>query len=425
MTNSSPQNPQPSPPSGISQEELQRIRRQVRRRASEEVMEEWIAVIVAFGTIGAILFWSFGGTKRDSAPPSQSSFLSSSRQNRETEIKADLDLDSQRFPSKENFDDFNITKSSDDAQSEKIPTSDSNYIGSISQDNLNQKSKSLPSWTVPAAIPPVSRIEAPQPAPEAAIPEPPKAAATPEPEAVTTTPEPEPEAVTTTPESEPEAVTATPESESEVVTTEPEVDTPEITFSDLPEQYWAYPFISKLAAEKLIPDTETFDPDTPITRAGMAGLISHAFKDSPAIAATKQFKDVPPDENEVVEDINKAVAIGFMKGYSDENFSPEHDIPRYQVFVALATGLKLEPSNNSDAILQNFSDRQELPNWSLDKVAAATEAGLVINRPGFALTALKPNEPATRAEVAAMIYQTLVKSGKVSPIESQYIVPTP
>ena len=436
MTNSSPQNPQPSPPSGISQEELQRIRRQVRRRASEEVMEEWIAVIVAFGTIGAILFWSFGGTKRDSAPPSQSSFLSSSRQNKETEIKADLDLDSQRLPSKENFDDFNITKSSDDAQSEKVPTSDSSYIDSIPQDNFDQKSKSFPSWPVPAAIPPVSRIAAPQPAPEAAIPEPPKAAATPEPEAVTATPEPEseaatttpesePEAVTTTPESEPEAATTTPESEPEVVTTEPKVDTPEIIFSDVPEQYWAYPFISKLAAEKLIPDTETFDPDTPITRAGMAGLISHAFKDSPAITATKKFKDVPPDENEVVEDINKAVAIGFMKGYSDENFSPEHDIPRYQVFVALATGLKLEPSNNSDAILQNFSDRQDLPNWSLDKVAAATEAGLVINRPGFALTALKPNEPATRAEVAAMIYQTLVKSGKVSPIESQYIVPTP
>ena len=95
------------------------------------------------------------------------------------------------------------------------------------------------------------------------------------------------------------------------------------------------------------------------------------------------------------------------------------------IIVALATGLKLQPSGNVETILQNFSDREELPEWSLDKVAAATEAGLVVNRPGFNLTSLNPNEPATRAEVAAMIYQTLSQSGKVTPIESQNIVPIP
>ena len=75
--------------------------------------------------------------------------------------------------------------------------------------------------------------------------------------------------------------------------------------------------------------------------------------------------------------------------------------------------------------MENFSDNQELPQWSLEQVAAATEAGLAINRPDFNLTSLKPNEPATRAEVAAMIYQTLAKLGKVPQIESQYIVAIP
>ena len=405
MTNSSPPNPQPSEPQSFSQEEVQRIRRQVRRRVSEEVMEEWIAVLVAFGTIGAILFWSFGGTKSNFASLSRSSFLSSSRQNTETKVNASLDLDSQRFARTEDVDDLNITKSSEDAQSKEILSSDISSIGSISKDNLSQKNKSVPSFPVAAAIPPAARVAIPKPVPEAAIPEPPKAPIT------------EPEAATTEPEA---------------VTTEPEVDTPEIseagtgaiTFSDVPEQYWAYPFISKLAAEKLIPDSPNFKPDEPISRAGMASLISQAFKDIPSTQATKNFKDVSSDNN-IIADIDKAVAIGFMSGYSDENFSPEQKIPRYQVLVALATGLKLEPGDNPDAILQNFSDSQELPNWSLDKVAAATEAGLAINRPGFDLTSLRPNEPATRAEVAAMIYQTLAKSGKVPQIESQYIVPTP
>ena len=443
MTNSSPQNPQPSEPSSISQEELQRIRRQ----ALNSTMDEWIAVIVAFGTIGAILFWSLGGRKGNFTTLSQSSFLSSSRRTQET--KANVNLESQGFASTEIIDDFNITKSSEDAQSEESLSSKSSSIGSLSQNNFNQKNNSFYSLPLTASVPSVTKTVIPKPTPEV----------------VTSESESEPEVVTSEPESEPEVVTSEPESESEVVATEPEIETPAVSedgtgavsedgtdaiseagtgvgseaganaiseagtgviaFSDVSEQYWAYPFISKLEAEKLIPDSSSFKPDEPITRASMASLISHAFKDSPSIQATKNFKDVSSDNKNVIADINKAVAIGFMHGYSDENFSPDQNIPRYQVLVALATGLKLQPSDNANTILQNFSDNQELPQWSLEQVAAATEAGLAINRPDFNLTSLKPNEPATRAEVAAMIYQTLAKLGKVPQIESQYIVAIP
>ena len=390
MINSSSQNPEPSEPSSISQEELQRIRRQ----ALNSTMDEWIAVIVAFGTIGAILFWSFGGTKSNFAPLSGSSFLSSSRQT--TETKADKNLDAQPLSSRENFNDLNITDSSDDVQSEGILDSGRSSLG---KDNLKQKN--LPFYSVPpiASVPSVTKAAIPKPVPEE----------------VMTDLEAETEVVITEPKSEPEVV---------VTESESEVENLEIAFSDVTEQYWAYPFISKLAAEKLIPDAESFEPDAPITRAGMASLISQAFKDLPSIQTTKDFKDISSDNN-LVADINKAVEIGFLKGYSDEKFSPDQEIPRYQVLVALATGLNLEPSDDSGTILQNFTDSENLPEWSLDKVAAATEAGLAMNRPGFELTSLNPNEPATRAEVAAMIYQTLAKLGKVPPIESQYIVPTP
>ncbi len=376
MTNSSPQNPQPSELSSISQEELQRISQQVRRKTSDDVMQEWIAILVAFGTIGAILFWSLGGRKSNLTPLSQSSFLSSS--SRTTETKANVNIGSQRFASTENFDNLNITRASEDDQSEEIFSSDSSAIGSLSKDNFEQKNNSFSSFPLITSVPSVTKAVIPKPAPEV---------------------------VATEPESE------------------PEVETPAISFSDVPEQYWAYPFISKLGEEKLISDSSSFEPDAPITRAGMASLISQAFKDVPSTQATKNFKDVSYDNN-VVADINKAVEIGFMKGYSDENFSRDHNIPRYKVFVALATGLNLEPSDNADTILQNFSDSEDLPKWSLDKVAAATEAGLAINRPDFDLTSLELHEPATRAEVAAMIYQTLAKLGKVPQIDSQYIVPT-
>ena len=409
MTNSSPQNPQPSEPSressSISQEELQRVR----RRALNSNMDEWIAVIISFGTIGAILFWSLGGRKSNFTPLSQSSFLSSSRPTQET--KANVNLESQRFASTEIIDDFNITKSSEDVQLEEIIPSKSSSIGSLSQNNFNQKNNSFSSFPLIASVPSVTKTVIPKPTPEV----------------VTTESESEPEVVATEPEIEAPAVSeAGTDAISEAGTGAiSEAGTGVIAFSDVSEQYWAYPFISKLEAEKLIPDSSSFKPDEPITRASMASLISHAFKDSPSIQATKNFKDVSSDNKNVIADINKAVAIGFMHGYSDENFSPDQNIPRYQVLVALATGLKIQPSDNADTILQNFSDNQELPQWSLEQVAAATEAGLAINRPDFNLTSLKPNEPATRAEVAAMIYQTLAKLGKVPQIESQYIVAIP
>ncbi len=39
--------------------------------------------------------------------------------------------------------------------------------------------------------------------------------------------------------------------------------------------------------------------------------------------------------------------------------------------------------------------------------------------------ALNPNKEATRAEVAAMVYQALVRTGRLDAIQSEYIVKVP
>ena len=374
MTNSSPENPQSSEPSSYSPEEVQRIRQTVRNNTAKSVTEEWIAIIVAFGTIGAILFWSLGG-KKSNFNLSQSSFFSSSQSTTETTANVDLDLDSEDFVATENLGNLSITGIADGTQSGGIAASGRSAITSLERDNLNRTSNVFSSVPLMPSNPSATQAAIPQPTLEA----PP---------------------------------------------VEPEVGTSPIVFSDINQQYWAYPFIAKLGEKQLISDADNFEPDELITRAGMANLISNAFKETPSIETPKEFTDVPANSN-LAADINKAVAMGFMNGYSEGDFRPEQNIPRYQVLVSLATGLNLEPSGDANTILQNFSDRGELPEWSLDKVAAATEAGLAINRPGLALTSLDPNEPATRAEVAAMIYQTLAKSGTVPAIDSEYIVPTP
>ena len=394
MTYSSPPNPQPSDSSEISPEE-RRIRQKIRRKAIRETEEEWIAKIVAFGAIGAILFWSFGSRKGNLNFLSEGSFLSSSSQTTETETNVDVDLDSQDFDDTNNLGSFNISQPSADIEPEETRRSDV-LSGSLNKDkdSLNQTINSFPSLPLAASIPSVTKA---------------------------IIPDTEPEVVETEPEAEPEVVETEPEAEPEVVATEPEAEPEVVAFSNLPDNHWVYPFASKLGEEKLLPNTQGFKPDEPITRAEMASLISSAFKDDSNVEALKEFTDVSTSDRSL-EDINRAVSLGFMNGYSEGDFRPKQNIPRYQVLVALATGLGLEPSGNVETILQKFGDREGLPEWSLNQVAAATQAKLAINRPGFSSTSLNPNEPATRAEVAAMIYQSLATRGTVPTIQSEYIV---
>ena len=193
---------------------------------------------------------------------------------------------------------------------------------------------------------------------------------------------------------------------------------------DVAPSYWAYPFVKQMSDKQLVAELtedEDFEPDKLITRASMATLISQAFEDRPSTKSIKKFNDVT-NKNAIAADIDKAVSTGFMQGYSDDEFRPLENIPRYQVLVTLATGLGLKPSQDSSAILQKFGDSTNMPDWAKEQVAAAAEAGLIVNRPGVAPNLLSPDASATRAEVAAMIHQALVQTGKLNAIESEYIL---
>jgi hypothetical protein len=209
--------------------------------------------------------------------------------------------------------------------------------------------------------------------------------------------------------------------------TTPETQEPSSTakmaFQDVPRDRWDYPFIEGLRSQQLIEGVseDTFEPDRPITRAQMASLIDRAF-DLPSQATKMEFKDVPQDDP-VASDIEKVTQKGFMKGYSRDSFRPQENIPRYQVLVTLATGLNLKPTKDPQQTLKVYEDASEIPAWAVKQVAAATEKGLIVNYPNP--KSLNPNQPATRGEAAAMMYQALVNLGKVEPVQSPYIVPSP
>ncbi|MGD1854259.1 MAG: S-layer homology domain-containing protein [Leptolyngbyaceae cyanobacterium] len=193
-----------------------------------------------------------------------------------------------------------------------------------------------------------------------------------------------------------------------------------LTFQDVPDDYWAKPYIDALS-ERLVIDglsEDTFAPDQPVTRAQLASAIAQAFPvegQEDAIA----FSDVGADYW-ALEAIDKAVQRGFMNGFPDGTFQPGLPIPRAQVLTALVTGINSADPDDAQAVVSRYDDAAAIPNWAVGKMAAATQSNIVVNYPN--LDSLNPNQPATRAEIAAMIYQALATQGRVEQIDGDYVV---
>jgi hypothetical protein len=198
-------------------------------------------------------------------------------------------------------------------------------------------------------------------------------------------------------------------------------------FSDVSSSYWARDFIAQLSQRDIIagfPDG-TFKPDAPVTRAQFAAMLNKAnqYLKKSTIRGGTDFVDVS-SRYWAYSAIQTAYTTGFMAGYPGNIFRPEQNIPREQVLVSLANGLNYSTSTPTSTLLNYYNDASNISSYARDPIAAATDNRLVVNYPN--LRTLNPIRNATRAEVAAFLYQALVKEGQASVISSAYIVnPTP
>ena len=196
--------------------------------------------------------------------------------------------------------------------------------------------------------------------------------------------------------------------------------TAQTTFSDVSSNYWAAQFIQQLSQRGVIvgfPDG-SFRPEEPVTRAQFAAMVNKAFQKAQQRQAIN-FSDVPSNYW-ASSAIQQAYTIGFLSGYPGNRFEPNQAIPREQVLVSLANGLGYTPGSNTKSTLQHFNDASNIASYARSPIAAATEKQIVVNYPNVKL--LNPTATATRAQVAAFIYQALVSSNQASAINSPYVV---
>ncbi len=190
-------------------------------------------------------------------------------------------------------------------------------------------------------------------------------------------------------------------------------------FYDVSSNYWAASFIKELAQRGVIagfPDG-SFRPDAPVTRSQYAAMVRKAFNKRQERQAIN-FVDVSSNYW-AYSAIQEAYTTGFLSGYPGRVFRPTQNIPREQVLVSLSNGLDYV-ANNPQATLGYYNDAYNISDYARSPIAAATEKRLVVNYPNTKF--LNPKGIATRADVAAYIYQALVSTNQATAIDSSYIV---
>lgn len=234
---------------------------------------------------------------------------------------------------------------------------------------------------------------------------------------------------------------------------EPERQIPEASvFSDVPEQYWAAPAIEEAYEAGFMGTLEEnrFYPQMPLTRVeGIVATVNglDLLNETPVAAAepttiqsattaqpeTAQPSPAQAKENVLQQDVTKSVPQQYF-------LFPLASTTLMQFFAppaptAAPDEVVIEPANLARAVPQTtptsaapatppqisantlnryYGDADQIPEYARDAVAAATEAGIIVNYPEPNL--LNPNEPLDRGAAAALVHQTLVQLGRLEPL---------
>lgn len=164
--------------------------------------------------------------------------------------------------------------------------------------------------------------------------------------------------------------------------------------------HWAESVITQWQNKGLIQGYEdgTFKPGNTITRAEFVTLMNNAkgFWSEGSI----HFSDVK-NGNWFYSAVARAVAAGYVKGYSDGSFKPNNTITRAEAAVMIANTAKLSAN---EAGAYRFTDVGSIPAWARGSVGAVVAAGYMTGYPDGSFDA---NASISRAEAVSSLNRML------------------
>ncbi len=182
-----------------------------------------------------------------------------------------------------------------------------------------------------------------------------------------------------------------------------------VSFNDIASvQSWAGRQIEVIAAKGAIQGKAAgvFAPKDNITRAEFAKILVTALNLDNADATSDKFSDVKSTDW-FAPYVAAAVEKGIINGRSATTFDPTATITRAEMSTMIARGLKavkgVEDVKDVDVALAGFSDAGKIVSSLKAGVALAASKNIVIGDNGK----FRPNDNATRAEAAVIIYRAI------------------
>ena len=196
---------------------------------------------------------------------------------------------------------------------------------------------------------------------------------------------------------------------------------PVLAFPDVDSTHWASKQIDELSEQGVIvgyPDG-TFKPDENVTRAEFATMAIKALKQEHAnVAQPINFQDITP-EYSAYDSIQKAVYFDLISNSDKaETFRPEDSVSRAESITVAVNALTTEQISQykaKEVLNKKYSDAESVPEYFLIPAGKAEILNMLVTIPTTDDKAkIEATRPATRAEVAAILYE-MVEQAKLNP----------
>ena len=195
---------------------------------------------------------------------------------------------------------------------------------------------------------------------------------------------------------------------------------PAMAFPDVETTYWAYPQINLLSEKGVIvgyPDG-TFKPDDNVTRAEFAAMAIRALgQEHTKVAQPVHFTDVD-NEHWAYEDIQKALYFDLISADKEGDlFRPADSVSRAESLSVAVNALTTETislAKAKEVLEKAYIDTHTIPEWFLIPAGKAEILGMIVVIPSEKDAALEAERPATRAEVAAILFN-MMEQAKLNP----------
>ncbi len=196
--------------------------------------------------------------------------------------------------------------------------------------------------------------------------------------------------------------------------------TPSFAFPDVDAKHWAASEIKLLSEQGVIvgyPDG-TFKPDENVTRAEFAAMAIRALNQHHTkVIQPVNFTDIDPN-HWAYEDIQKALYFDLITYEKEgELFRPDDSVSRAESLSVAVNALTTETisiAKAKEVLAKQYIDSHTIPEWFLIPAGKAEILGMLVVVPSAEKASIEANRPATRAEVAAILFR-MMEQAKLNP----------